>query len=651
MNESRQGSLPLAAPVVLHKILLPLSNIREAETLLPLAEAIARSRGSQLIVMNIVTAPSTGRLSQEAVSVSRSRQALNKYLVDHHYDIPEIQTIVRVAHEVWEGIWDSIDQEHIDLLLLGWQSEALPHTVVGELDHPRLQDPPCDVIFFRPGDNFEPSAGWSGIRRILLPVRGGPNATFALRTAQALAELVERGQITLLHATRLAPRDAESHIFAQFGTALRGQNQLTRSLTVVGEVAATIIEESEFHQAVVMGAPSETGEGEWLNDDLRQIHAAIQANLFVVKERSIQPVTPETPPGARKSGRDRPIAFVVDKWFAENTFHSREFSNLDTLVRLKESQDITISLGLPALNEEETVGKVITTIKSLLMDEYPLLDEIVLVDSGSSDYTREIAEDLGIPVYIHQEILPEYGAYTGKGEALWKSLYILQGDIIAWIDTDIKNIHPRFVYGVIGPLLRDQRIKYVKGFYRRPLRSGDKLVAGGGGRVTELTARPLINLFFPELSGIIQPLSGEYAGRRSVLDKLPFFTGYGVETGLLLDLLDEYGLQAIAQSDLLERIHHNQALPSLSKMSFTIIQVFINRMELRRNSHILEQANLSMNLPRYSPNRFYLETEELVERERPPMMTIKEYRDKWGYTVREHKRVGVSTEKLQPGSA
>jgi glucosyl-3-phosphoglycerate synthase len=273
---------------------------------------------------------------------------------------------------------------------------------------------------------------------------------------------------------------------------------------------------------------------------------------------------------------------------------------------------------------------------------------MVLIDSGSTDYTREIAESMDIPVIIHQEVLDQYPHFTGKGEALWKSLYVLKGDLIAWIDTDIKNIHPRFVYGVIGPLLRDQRIQYVKGFYRRPLRQGDKLIAGGGGRVTELTARPLINLFFPELSGIIQPLSGEYAGRRTVLEQLPFFTGYGVETGLLLDILNHYGIHAIAQVDLLERIHHNQQLPSLSKMSFTIIQVFMSRLQTKHNIQLLEEANLTMNLPRYSPNRFYLETQALIENERPPIATIPEYRHKFGLPNEDFKE--ANNDKRAPGT-
>ncbi|RMF47457.1 MAG: glucosyl-3-phosphoglycerate synthase, partial [Anaerolineae bacterium] len=209
-------------------------------------------------------------------------------------------------------------------------------------------------------------------------------------------------------------------------------------------------------------------------------------------------------------------------------------------------------------------------------------------------------------------------------------LYVLKGDLIAWIDTDIKNIHPRFVYGILGPLLQNPDIQYVKGFYRRPLKQGNKMIAGGGGRVTELTARPLINLFYPELSGVIQPLSGEYAGRRSALERLPFFTGYGVESGLLIDMLDNYGLNAIAQVDLLQRVHHNQPLPSLSKMSFTIIQVFMQRLSKRHGITLLQEANTTMNMPRYTQTRFYLASEELRERERPPMVSIPEYREKFG---------------------
>ena len=285
-----------------------------------------------------------------------------------------------------------------------------------------------------------------------------------------------------------------------------------------------------------------------------------------------------------------------------------------------------MSLALPALNEEETVGEVINTVSDALYRQVPLLDEIVLIDSNSTDRTREIASACGIPVFIHQQMLPGYGARAGKGEALWKSLYATHGDIVLWIDTDIVNIHPRFVYGVLGPLLLNPGLQFVKGFYQRPLHTGDKIQAGAGGRVTELTARPMINLFYPELSGVIQPLSGEYGGRRSALEQCSFFSGYGVEIGLLIDILERCGLPAIAQVDLLERVHHNQSLEALSKMSFTILQAMLHKLERRYSRGLLEEINKSMKLIRFEENSYFLEVQEVVERERPPMIELAEYR-------------------------
>lgn len=320
----------------------------------------------------------------------------------------------------------------------------------------------------------------------------------------------------------------------------------------------------------------------------------------------------------------------INTWLYRNTFHSDDFADLDKLVSLKYEKGWTISLGLPALNEEATVGNVISTLKRALMEEVPLLDEIILIDSRSTDRTREIAADMGIPVFVHQDVLPGWGSNEGKGEALWKSLYLMNGDVVAWVDTDIRNIHPRFVYGVVGPLLANESLGYVKGFYRRPIKEGDKLLAGGGGRVTELTARPLINLFFPELSGLIQPLSGEYAGRREILEKVPFFTGYSVETGLLIDILKNFGHGCIGQTDLLERIHHNQPLPSLSKMSFGIIGAVFDRLQKYGMIDMNMRPNENMKLVRYAGINFYLDRVEIEEACRPPIISIPEYRENQG---------------------
>ena len=603
--------------------------------MLPIAQILMEANQGQVLILHIHLAPKDKPLSEAAAGASSFREALGSVIAMHPGLTAQMVTIVRNPENIWEGIWEVVFNENIDLPVFAWESNGLKIAAGGRIPSARLASPPCGIVSVYPSKSMLTAPGWQSVHHILLPVRGEPHTMVALQLANALAVTL-KADITLLHATGQAAHEAEARMMSGYSTAFRNLAWMNRSITVVGDVPKVISEEAKNFDLVIMGAPMQNlyADG-WTNAMLDSILNKIDKTLILVKPKSeIESISTARFLERRRKARARrgynPVSVVVDQWFAENTYHSREFADLKHLLALKQSQGVSISLGLPALNEAETVGTVIQTIKSNLMDRIPLLDEIVLIDSGSIDYTREIATDLGIPVYIHQEIMPQYGAYSGKGEALWKSLYVLKGDLIAWIDTDIKNIHPRFVYGILGPLLQDPHIQYVKGFYRRPLRQGDKLVAGGGGRVTELTARPFINLFYPELSGLIQPLSGEYAGRRETLEKLPFFTGYGVETGLLIDIRNELGLTAIAQVDLQERVHHNQALGSLSKMSFAIIQVVMSRLEEQHHISLLEDANLTMNLIRYGLNRYYLETVQIQERERPPILTIPEYRQARG---------------------
>jgi glucosyl-3-phosphoglycerate synthase len=222
------------------------------------------------------------------------------------------------------------------------------------------------------------------------------------------------------------------------------------------------------------------------------------------------------------------------------------------------------------------------------------------------------------------------GPGRGKGEALWKSLSVVTGDIILWVDTDVSNFHPKFVYGLLGPLLFRPDIAFAKAFYRRPLDVGGQLQATGGGRVTELAARPILNMFFPELSGMIQPLSGEQAGRRSVLERLPFFSGYAIETGLLIDVLRDSGLRSIAQVDMKQRIHRNQSLLALTKMSFEILQVAMKRLGDARGESLLDDANLTMKLISPTAEGFHLDVQDVSIVERPPMITVPSYRARSG---------------------
>ena len=321
---------------------------------------------------------------------------------------------------------------------------------------------------------------------------------------------------------------------------------------------------------------------------------------------------------------------MKNDWLEKNTFHYSEFNDLGRLVDQKRKKNLKISLCLPTLNEEKTIAKEILIMKSELMTRYPLLDEIVVVDSGSTDKTREIARAFGADVYEATDILPNLENFKGKGENLWKALYVTEGDIIVYLDADIKNIHYRFAYALIAPLLFYDNVKYVKAFYDRPIAIGkNKIRPTGGGRVTELVIRPLFSLYFPELTQIMQPLSGEYAGCREVFEAIPFPIGYGVETSIILDIYEKWGLDVIAQVDLDKRIHRNQDTRALGKMAFVIMMTFINRQKklgLIKLKNDLFHEMIQYNLVRdeYSPDIFKIEGHE-----RPPIIEIPEYRHKF----------------------
>ena len=318
------------------------------------------------------------------------------------------------------------------------------------------------------------------------------------------------------------------------------------------------------------------------------------------------------------------------QWLEQRTFHHSNFWDLRWLVEQKERQGLTISLCLPALNEEMTIGKEIVILKSELHDRYPLIDEIAVIDSGSTDRTREIAASFGADVYLASDYLPQYGQQRGKGENLWKALYLLKGDIIVYIDSDINNIHPRFVYGLVGPLIQNPDIHYVKAFYDRPLAFTGGLRPTGGGRVTEILIRPLFNLFYPDLAFILQPLSGEYAGRRSILEQIPFPVGYGVETAMLIDIYGKLGLDGFAQTDLDRRVHRNQDTVALGRMAFGVLRTFIRRLVRDGKAQFAEELPSLMRQFEVEEGRRYQTKEYTIEEvERPPMIELPEYREKF----------------------
>ncbi|MEV0231236.1 glucosyl-3-phosphoglycerate synthase [Nonomuraea sp. NPDC050786] len=275
----------------------------------------------------------------------------------------------------------------------------------------------------------------------------------------------------------------------------------------------------------------------------------------------------------------------------------------------------TVSVVLPARDERETVGEIVRVIRRELDG---LVDEIVVIDSRSSDDTALVAARAGACVHAQDEILPQLTPLDGKGEALWKSLAVTSGDVLVFADADIRKFRASLIFGLLGPLLADPTVVYTKGVYDRPLYD----TSNGGGRVTELVARPLINLHWPQLAGFVQPLAGEYAGRRSALERVPFLTGYGVELGLLIDLLELAGLDALAQVDLGSREHAPQSTEALGGMASQIMLAAWSR--LRRQGKIRGCHEPSVRLAQF---RRGLDGHDVLLRdigigERPPMITI-----------------------------
>lgn len=301
------------------------------------------------------------------------------------------------------------------------------------------------------------------------------------------------------------------------------------------------------------------------------------------------------------------------------THHHADFA-ADELARRKREQGTTVSVVIPARDEAATVGDVAGTLKRTLLDEVGLVDELVVVDADSVDRTGDVARAAGARVVRQAEVLPEAGTGPGKGEALWKGLAASHGDLVVFVDADILDIGPRFVVGLLGPLLTDPTIAFTKATYDRPLQVGDDLQPTGGGRVTELLARPLIASFWPELAWLTQPLSGEYAGRRSLLEDLPFIRGYGIELAMLVDIAERCGPEVIAQVDLGRRIHDHQDLAALGRMATEILHVAMDRLARQGRLVLTDPLATSLLQPLREPNGdLVLERWRITPAQRPPL--------------------------------
>jgi glucosyl-3-phosphoglycerate synthase len=278
---------------------------------------------------------------------------------------------------------------------------------------------------------------------------------------------------------------------------------------------------------------------------------------------------------------------LLERWLEQRSYGHEQFADLDSLAKRKRECSVSVTAVLPAREVASTVGAIVDSIGAL-NERAPLVDQVLVVDAGSADGTAEVALRHGAEVYDEDELMSGFGSAIGKGDAIWRALSVARGDLVMYLDTDTPDFAQQFVYGMLGPLLTVPELQFVKGSYSRPLTNGRRLVLDEGARVTELTAKPLLNLFYPELGGFAQPLAGEMAATRELLSSIPYLTGYAVETAMLIDVLAAVGIDAMAQVDLGNRTNRNQSLHELGKMSYAVLLAVASR--LRRDGRLLESG-------------------------------------------------------------
>ena len=317
------------------------------------------------------------------------------------------------------------------------------------------------------------------------------------------------------------------------------------------------------------------------------------------------------------------------EWFEKRSYAHDEFSDVKKLAWRKRELDLTVSLVLPGRNVADTIGGIVEEVRTL-NEEAPLVEQILVVDADSVDGTAEVAARSGAEVYSENELLSHYGDAHGKGDAMWRSLSVARGNLVMFADSDTKDFKPQFVYGTLGPVINVPDVRFVKGAFRRPFKSNETVELDGGGRVTELTTKPLFNLFYPELAGFVQPLAGEFAADKELFLSIPFLTGYAVETGIMIDVFKKVGLGAMAQVDLGTRQNRHQPLFDLGRMSYSVLRAVARRMRQDGRLRQVRDPSMPHSLFQFSDYLHAVATpeglklrehvEELVER--PPMAEV-----------------------------
>lgn len=333
---------------------------------------------------------------------------------------------------------------------------------------------------------------------------------------------------------------------------------------------------------------------------------------------------PEATPGAPTTARGGASA-------TGKVQHHGAFTATDLASRARGAGEV-ISVVIPALNEQATVGAVVASIHDHLVSRVGLVHEVLVVDADSTDDTAAVAAAAGARVVRQSEVLPQLGTAPGKGEAMWKGLAAATGTLVVFLDADVIDVGPHFVVGLLGPLLKDPGIELTKAAYDRPYTDATGHRQGVGGRVSELTVRPAIALWFPELAGVVQPLAGEVAARRSLLETLPFVRGYGVEIAMLIDIARRCGPAAIGQVDLGQRTHDHQDLPALGRMATELLQVMVARRDrtgpdrtTTAPDHVQRSSSVTLRQPqRDAAGHLDVAPYDVEVAERPPLRDVAE---------------------------
>lgn len=579
------------------RILVPVDAQTDA-SLLALAADLTGTGPGVLVLLAVVEMPLGRQPVTGAAQARAARHALRRLAGGTAHTGLDVRVRVRAARALAAGVREVADEERPNLLLLATAADGAVPPALREL----IAAPPCDLVIARVAP-----AG-AAHRSVLVPARGGPTSELAL--ALALNVAARRGaHLTVLRLDNTArpvlERSQEEQLFRSL--LVRSDYPRLRSTVLpAADVQSALLAEAERHDLVMVGAGGspDVAAGELLGAVPDALLGAGRGTVLVAKPRL--PVDPSV--FAPQPSPD----VVVDKWVAENTFHCREFADVEELVRLKRRLGLTVSVALMPAGESDTLPAMARVIRDELAHKTGLVDEVVVFDDGLSSGLADAARAHGLA--LHDVAAQE------RGKAMWASLRVLTGDLVVWLDLDLRNMHAKFIYGLLGPLLRETRIGLVTGFYRVPDTLDDAAFDDGDALITELAVRPLLNLHFPELAGLINPLARERAARRDTLAGLRVLSGPGADMAMLLDVYAHGGVWAIAQTDLDERVGRSVSVAETARRSFATVRALAGRAPAEAVASASRPAHATLKLVRNQDERYYVEVADLTEIALPPVV-------------------------------